>query len=399
MQVYIVTLFLLIFFDFLFKPRKTQLGKYRYAIFSYILLGGLSALRKYTVGNDLHYQYYGNFIKYHDLPWKYIYTVKTRYEPGFLTFFKLVGMVCEKPQVMIAIHSLFVVGVFIFFMYKNCEDLPLAVYLFVTMNHWFQSMVILRQMLAVCIVIIATEILYGKNHWLIRYIIFSILVLLAISMHYSAIVGFVFILIKHLKFGKTMFLISTVIGYLLFVSNTFFDWGMEQVKNILSSSRFLSKQYSYFSSQLLQESKYTMSGLYSFVPYLATFIFAGILLMGWRVAFSIRPGDWQARYERKVEFCGAYSNDFLMNSIMIIVMARILAFSLPVFSRFTQYFMPFEYVLLGRVMKKIYSPMIRRICLIVIYVVTACAFYMMNSNLNLNAKMTGTVPYKFFWEY
>ncbi|SFQ28035.1 EpsG family protein [Butyrivibrio proteoclasticus] len=93
------------------------------------------SLRKYTVGNDLHYQYYRNFIQYHDLPWKYIYSVRTRYEPGFLTFFKICGLISDNPQVMIIIHSLFVIGVFVYFFYENCDNLPIAIYLFVTLNH------------------------------------------------------------------------------------------------------------------------------------------------------------------------------------------------------------------------------------------------------------------------
>ena len=398
MQIYILTLVLLIVFSFILKPGMSQERKRWYAIFSFILLGGIQALRKYTVGNDLHYQYYGNFIKYNHLPWKYIFGVKTRYEPGFLTFYKLIGLVTDNPQIMIAVHSLFVIGVFVFFMYKNCDDLPLSMYLFVTMNHWFQSMVILRQILAVCFLLIATEILYAKLPMVVRYLAFGGLLLLAMSMHYSAVVGLVFLFIKNIRFNKTIFAISTFMGGLLFFSDGIFDWVMEQIGVILESSSIYAKQYAYFSSQLLKESKYTMSGIYSFVPYLMTFVFAGVLLMGWRVVVTVRPGNWEERFYRKVYFCGNYSNDFLMYSILIVVMAKILAFSLPVFSRFTQYFMPFEYVLLGRVFKKIYNPYIRRICIIGIYVITAVAFIMMNSNLKLNARMTGTVPYLFFWQ-
>ncbi len=398
MQVYIVTLALLILFTYIFRPSKTHEGKRRYAIFSFILLGGLSALRKYTVGNDLHYQYYGNFIKYHGMPWKYIFGIRTRYEPGFLTFFKLVGMITDNPQAMIAIHSLLVVGVFIFFMYKNCDDLPIAVYLFVTMNHWFQSMVILRQMLAVCILIIATEILYSKLPMLVRYLLFLGLLFLATSMHYSAVIGIVFLVIKNIRFSKLAFLISTIMGYTLFVSDAFFDWVMAQIRDFLVNNHVYAKQYAYFSSQLLDESKYTMSGIYSFVPYLVTFIFAGILLMGWKVVVTIRPQDKNELSHRKIEYCGVYSNDFLMYAIMIVVMAKIIAFSLPVFSRFTQYFMPFEYVLLGRVLKSVNSTFVRRQSIFIVYAITTLAFIMMNSNLRLNAIMTGTVPYMFFWQ-
>ncbi|RKM60702.1 EpsG family protein [Butyrivibrio sp. XB500-5] len=398
MQIYILTLALIMLFSFILKPWMSQERKRWYAIFSFILLGGIQALRKYTVGNDLHFQYYGNFIKYHHLPWKYIFGVKTRYEPGFLTFYKLVGIITDNPQIMIAVHSLFVIGVFVVFMYKNCDDLPLSIFLFVTMNHWFQSMVILRQILAVCFLLIATEILYSKLPMLVRYLSFIVLLLLAMSMHYSAVVGVVFLIMRNIKFNKTIFVVSTVMGGLLFFSDGIFDWVMEQIGIILESSSIYAKQYAYFSSQLLKESKYTMSGIYSFVPYLMTFVFAGVLLMGWRIVVTIKPGNWEKRYFRKVSFCGNYSNDFLMYSILIVVMAKILAFSLPVFSRFTQYFMPFEYVLLGRVLKKIYNPFIRRIIIIFIYGITAVAFIMMNSNLKLNARMTGTVPYLFFWQ-
>lgn len=88
-----------------------------------------------------------------------------------------------------------------------------------------------------------------------------------------------------------------------------------------------------------------------------------------------------------------------MYSVLVVVVARIIAFNLPVFSRFTQYFMPFEYVLVGRVLAMMNNVYIKRIVILSVYVITAIAFIMMNSDLALNARMTGTVPYKFFWQY
>lgn len=160
-------------------------------------------------------------------------------------------------------------------------------------------MVILRQILAVCLVLIASEVLFSKISFLIRYFLFVLLLVLALSMHYSAFIGIVILIIKHISFNKTVFLFSTLGGIVLFFSNAIFYWLMDQIGDFIVGSKLLAKQYAYFSSQVLKESKYTMSGIYSFVPYLLTFIFAGLLLINWRIVITIRPGGWENRVNKK----------------------------------------------------------------------------------------------------
>ena len=84
--------------------------------------------------------------------------------------------------------------------------------------------------------------------------------------------------------------------------------------------------------------------------------------------------------------------------VLVVVFLRILSFRIPIFSRFAQYFMPYEYVLMGRISGVIHNPYVRMLMVIVIYMITGLAFYMMNSSLRLNEIMTGTVPYEFFWQ-
>ena len=397
MEIYIAVLVIILILDRILKPENSIKRKKCYAIIIFIMLGGLSALRKYTVGNDLHYQYYGYFIRMQNVSWAQLFSMNTRYEPGFLSFLKIIGSISSNPQFMIASHSIIVIGYFCHFFYRYCERITIAVFLFVTMNHWFQSMVIMRQMLAVCLALLGTEILIKKSYGGLRFIPVVLLDLVAISMHYSAIIVFAFIIINYLHFNNGTFVFFSILGTVLFFSRVLFEWIVDFMESVLTKYNFLNEQYFYFSHQILEKSRYNMSGIYAFVPYLLTFVCSGLLLLNWRVRIKIGNGEIYhgepKRYDDQL-----YSNDFLMYSVLLVVLFRILSFSFPVIARFSQYFIVFEYVLLGRILNEMKRTGIRQFTGAAIIIVTSIAFIMMNSDIRLNSVMTGTVPYKFFWQ-
>ncbi len=403
MTIYVATLVGLVIMGMIFRPQTSQVGKKAYAIFAFGWLGGLAALRKYTVGNDLHYLYYSLYKRCCGTDIASFIIKNRRIEPGFLLFFKVISYISEKPQVMIIIHSLITIGIFIIFLYKHCDDLPLAVFLFVTMNHWFYCMVIMRQILAVCIALIANDVLWSKMKVGTRYLVFSLLVILAVVFHYSAFVIVVFCLLKYLKMSGKAFTLFSIISIMLFCSLNLLEWFLSIVESFLAVSGIIGKQYSYFSTQILKNARFTMTGLYGFVPYLLTFVMGGLLLIDWKyqVVYKVNryTRDVMRRdRERRLIKSDDFTNDFLLYVILIVVLLKILAFRIPVFSRFAQYFMPYEYVIIGRITHALKYKVTRGFVLIFIYAITGVAFYMMNSNIRLNEIMTGTVPYMFFWQ-
>lgn len=402
MTVYVVVLCLLVIMDLIMHPRTSVFGRKMYAFFSFGLLGGLAAVRKYTVGNDLHYLYYALFKRCCETDFGYFFSRNRRIEPGFLVFFKAISFISENPQVMIIVHSLIVIGCFCFFFYRHCEDLPLSFFLFVTMNHWFYCMVIMRQILAVCVAIIACDVLWSKMRIVPRVILFSLLLGLAMSFHYSAFVIVSFGIFRHMRMTGKTFAFFSLISVLVFSSLNILEWFLGIVESFLAVSGIIGRQYSYFSTQVLKNAKYTMSGLYGFVPYLLTFVIGGYLLINWKVHVVVKTSALTKDYSIKkrtlpIDSC-EYSDDFLLYMVLVVVFLRILSFRIPIFSRFAQYFMPYEYVLMGRISGVIHNPYVRMLMVIVIYIITGLAFYMMNSSLRLNEIMTGTVPYEFFWQ-
>ncbi len=205
---------------FMMKRLTYDLKKRLYVILAFIPMVFIAALRKETVGLDTlvyknaYYAINGSTNSWEERNW----------EKGYVVLNKIVGFISNNnAQVFFGVVSCIILigcGIFII---ENSEDINtfLPVFLFVTLNNYFTSMVSLRQYCALAIGINSYTIL-KKDNSIKGYIKSLILIALALSFHNSAfvllLVPALFVLKKiHRKFVVVTLLLG-VFAYQFFNS-------------------------------------------------------------------------------------------------------------------------------------------------------------------------------------
>ena len=345
---------------------KTSLRKRHYILLAFGCMTIISMVRSYTVGRDLTAHYYQTFLRVLTMNWDKVFTLG--YENGYLVFYKLVGLVTENPQWMIALHALFVIGVTGWFIYRNSDDVVLSTFLFITTNTWFMYMNILRQSMAVCFVLIGLELL--KKEWRPRNLVFYyLLALLAVQFHHSAILALCFPIFMKLPFQRKHIAISLflIVGSLVSYSMIY------RFIDLLSYDK---RDYGAFYAET--EGALNITNLYFF------FIFAFIFFLGVLVLVY---------YKRKTE--EGYSDNFVLYMVLILVVCRLLSIKLSVISRMTYYFVPFSFLLLPRALKMMKNPNNRLVIRTFFYITMTTVFIWIG--FTKAEVLYGTVPYVPFW--
>ncbi|WP_172994181.1 EpsG family protein, partial [Lactobacillus helveticus] len=144
----------------------------------------ISALR-FNVGSDFLAVYWNGFQRVQA-------GINTdNFEIGFQSLIKLLGKISYSPQILIIITSF----LFVFFtwnaIYEQSNDIIFSLLILFISRYYFISLNVIRQLIAMAIILYALKYLKeGKN---IKYIIFN---LIAFTIHRSALICLVFLLIK-----------------------------------------------------------------------------------------------------------------------------------------------------------------------------------------------------------
>lgn len=402
MTVYIVLLIALFLGEIMFYPSMGERNKRIYAWYAFALVGGLSMLRKYTVGMDLWGHYYKSFKIISNIKWRELFYYKTRYEKGFVLFFRVLASITKNPQFMIAVYSIIVIGFFCYFFYKYSENITMAIVLFIAFNHWFTVLSMMRQMLAVCIGMIGIEFLIAKNKGAWRFIVTVLCFLLAMQMHYSAIILFVFIPIYFMRFRVKELIASLVVFLALLLSTTFVDNINDLIQIVVNQNSTLRAQYYSILSKDISDfgQNVQLVSLYGIVTSIGTLALGILALKNKKVMISVGNKilvDVAHDEPEKNTESSLLSDDFLIYSVLILSMLRLLTVRIDLIHRFSHYFFPFMYILLTRAISRIQSDSKRKLIKALIYGVCIVAFVMINASY-LNLKMYHTVPYEFFWQ-
>lgn len=90
-----------------------------------------------------------------------------------------------------------------YFIYKESTDVVLSAELMLFNCFYYRFMTMMRQGLAISIILVAYTLLNGSERKLKDYIKFALLILLASTFHSSAILCMLMILFDRLKFTKS----------------------------------------------------------------------------------------------------------------------------------------------------------------------------------------------------
>lgn len=359
----------------------------------FFLLVLLAALRKYTVGIDLKLHYANNYTVIARLPWNKImqYYEESTYNLGFVIFIRILGMISENSQMFIIATSLIVYGLNAHYIYRHSENVVLETFLFITSFTMMMYMNIIAQAMAISIILIGLDFLAEKKYW--KYVM---CVLLATTVHTSAIICIVFIPLTTLSNSR-----KNIIRYILFVSIGLLC--MDRILSILIKTVF-SEFSVYFETESYHGKGIDISpnSLFQISMHLMAVIIA--------VSFLKNNGIFKEsvlRLYRRKKISGfsrrkmhcqieQLPTSFLVYMSITACVFRIVVYQSYIFSRMGFYFYFFSFSLLARGISRMENSEHRKMFLSCIYIYMVIMFFVFYKTAGV--KSYGVLPYMFFWQ-
>lgn len=371
MEIYII-LFFIVVSGFLFNTNKTKQNKltYLYSVFGCLIV--VAALRAPTVGIDLEMLYAPYYPQYANVSWDNIQSVTAsgHWEWGFCAFCKALCILSKDEQLFIAASSIVSIIPYSIFIYKNSRDVVFSTFFYVAFHVYMISLNIVRQSIAIGIILLGYEFLKRK-----QYTKYIIIVVIASLFHTSAIIALILILFDRVSYKKSYSILAFVGMFAFsFIYSSFFQW-------ILGEGR-VQEQYAFYEiGQGHFQGFITYHTLGMFV--ISLFIF---LVMSYNVSKQSRRKD-SILMNR---IYGGWSYSILIYAVMVAMFFRFAAFFANVTSRISYYFIPFIMIAFPYVMNE-FSYKKRKLLRAAMF----CALTIFYFIVLTRAKETwGTVPFE-----
>lgn len=384
MIIYFVLAGFIPLYGFLTHANRNNFRKKQFVFVVFGIMTLISALRASTIGIDLDLHYAKNYelissVNWSDIP---IFATLKQYELGYCYFTKLLTYISTDVQFYIIFTSVVIYGVHGYFFYKKSEDVILSSSLFMFFCLFYMYMNIVRQAIAVSILLLAYLIFSESKKKVHNYVVFVLLVILASGFHSSAILCLVYLLFDKLKFTKIHMLLGIVVTALIYV-------GYSSVyKFVLSILGGNDKYSSYLDSEKYGVGYMNLQSIYYVIITLGAFLL-GYYILVWKDKTSHKLF---AKQEYKVK-----SNESFMLYMSFIAFAcRLLIFKMSIITRFTFYFIPFVLILYPYAISKFKRRSNRIILNLTVYGV--CLIYFVWVTLSNADTLYGVVPYEFFWK-
>lgn len=350
--------FIIITFFYLNKKKKNRNNK-KYLICAFLPLILIAGLRSENVGIDTKQftDAFKTIVKMDPSSFG-----KLRYEYGFSYLCWVLGKLSIEPKILIFSTSFFINFSVARFIYKNSENIPFSTVLYILCNFFFSYMNIMRQAIAIAIILWGYEYL-KKN----KYIRFCIFVMIASLFHGSAILALIFIFLKKFEYNKYF------IGIVFCVSIISILFG----KNLFMLFASISPRLFNYVGGNFDKENY-VAALLNFIVYLVSYIFGFICL--------------------KKSSDDIFKNKENKNNILVGIMAMTVIFSaltmrVSLFNRFTPYFSIFMIIWLSNSVSKIKNINSRFIYILIIILLFFLYWMII---MVFRPEWYGAVPYIFY---
>lgn len=183
-------------------PVRT-IGKEAVLYSVFLFLGLVAILRGPVVGNDTetYIDLFRSIAQSNDLS-----VFLLRYEIGYVWFNKICSKVSENPQTIIIISGIITTVGYLYFFKRYSKAVFLSVVMFVCLRYYDQTLNIIRECIAICILLYSYK--YIANH---NFIKFCLCVILAFVFHKTAIIFLIAWWIVKLEFKmRNLLLISSL---------------------------------------------------------------------------------------------------------------------------------------------------------------------------------------------
>lgn len=385
MIIYFVLAGFIPLYGFLTHANRNSFRKKQFIFVVFGIMTLISALRATSIGIDLDLHYAKNYqlissVSWSDIP---VFAALKQYELGYCYFTKILTYISSNVQFYIIITSIIIYGVHGYFFYKKSEDVILSSSLFMFFCLFYMYMNILRQAVAVSILLIA-YLLFSESKKKIRnYVVFVLLVLLASTFHSSAILCLIFLLFDKLKFTKIQMLIGIAVTAVVYVGYSFV---YSFVLSILGGGD--SKYNMYVNSDKYGVGYINLQSIYYVI------ITVGAFLLGYYILV------WKEKKSHKLFAKNEYkiknNESFMLYMAFIAFVCRLLLFKMSIISRITFYFIPFVLILYPYAISKFKRRSNRIILNLAVYGV--CLVYFVWITMSQADQLYGVVPYEFFWQ-
>lgn len=319
----------------------------RSRLFFFVIVGIqlflISALRGDTVGTDLE-NYLPAFETINSLIWSDILLIG--WEPGYVLFNKLLGLfLADNYRIFFIATSLFVVIGYLSFICKYSKKSWLSVFLFIALGYYLNSFNIIRQSMAMVIVLHGFIYIKKRRFW--KYLL---CIMCAMLFHKTAIICLLPYFLYNMRPSIGNFAIMLVVSYLLS-----FSAGPMLLSYVIDTS---------FST-------YSLDGEASSGYGMLTFLLFITLLCIW---YSSKRGEYN-----------------LENQLLILACClQFFSIQFSLFSRIVVYFSIILIVLIPNLIVEIKSLKYRLFIEACVVAVAILYFYM----IVLSKDLSGVVPYE-----
>lgn len=360
-----------------------QRRRKRFVIVAFALMILLAGLRSPSVGIDLRQHYARNFTKIASYAWSQLASFTTPYEIGYCYYTKFLTLISTDVQFYIFVTSFIIYAAIGYFIYKESTDVVMSTELVILSCLYYMFMNIIRQGMAVAIVLVGFVWLDYSRRNLKDYVKFAIMIILASTFHNSAILCMSIILFDRLKFTKKQILIVGAITALIY---TFYMQIYVRVVGFFGSGN----NYERYLTGSESVGNFNTQSLVNFL--LAFFAFLlGYYVLVWKKKSvkNIFAEDVENEYGLEK------SESTMLFLVLIASVCRLLLFRMNIMNRFTYYFIPFLYILYPYTIDKMTLRSNRLIMRALVYCVFALYFVWMTTSYA--SPFYGTVPFEFFW--
>lgn len=341
-------------------------GKFK-LYFSGTLLAILMGFKNVTVGNDT-LNYIEFFLRLKNM--NSLIDNSSRFEIGYQIYTKIVGILFDTYQALFIISAFFCISCICFGIYKNSKNWQYSLFLFIGLRFYYFFLSGLRQSIAVSIVFVAYVFLKEN-----RKILFIILVLLASTFHFSALIFLLVLPLSKLKLDEIAIpkiLFTTFLIYILF--------------NPLLSF-FLSHMPAYYSHYLVTEAAST-NNLADFINAIIPCLF---LLVAKTTGFKLNKE--KDNIDKNSTFI--YSDiDTQMSFLLVGAGLSFIATRASILDRMVQYYWIFSIITISNIIFSIKDKRSRTIWYLII---TSFVIVYNLTILLLRPEWNAIVPYSFFW--
>lgn len=387
MAIYFIQILAIVAVGATCNVNKSDRAKKRFLFFAFGLLILVAALRSVNVGTDLATHYAKRYVQIASYGWNQIpeFSAMSTYELGYCYLTKFLSSICPHVQFYIAVTSLFTYGVTARFIYKNSCNVKMSTYVFVLTCTYYNYMNIVRQAIAISIILLGYEFLKKPTDKIKNYTIFTIFVLAASTIHSSAILCLLLIMFKELDFKRKHIFIGvvcTIAFYLMY----------QQIFNLVLNIFGLSGEYAgYLTKEAESVGHINKQSIFMLVTIALAFVIGCITLVIERKLNS--RADEESMSE---EYWLSDNESFLLYTGLLATVCRLMVFRMNIINRYSYYFLPFVLLLYPMSICNCKLRSNRRVVKWAVYIILGIYYVWMT--VAYEASFHRTVPYEAFWQ-